>query len=185
MDKATLYTYTSTCSTDLIINTLQSELLTYLVFNSEGVKRIGIPIGNDDFCKTFWDTTLMNEMRLAIPLVCSWLDVQRALSLFCLCIVSKYNYFLRHQRSLFAIEISTDIHHLIQLGLAYLLDPLTTEEFQSIINKKVWLQSILPPKMGGLGIQDALLTHLPAFIAAAVVGSSSYLHLIREIQVAT
>ena len=113
--------------------------------------------------------------------------MQRALSLFCLCIVSKYNYFLRHsdQRSLFAIEISTDIHHLIQLGLAYLLDPLTTEEFQSIINKKVWLQSILPPKMGGLGIQDALLTHLPAFIAAAVVGSSSYLHLIRVIQVAT
>ena len=48
MDKATLYT--STCSTDLIINTLQSELLTYLVFNSEGVKRIGIPIGNDNFC---------------------------------------------------------------------------------------------------------------------------------------
>ena len=39
--------------------------------------------------------------------------------------------------------------------------------------------------MGGLRIQDALLTHLPAFIAAAVVGSSSYLHLIREIQVAT
>ena len=39
--------------------------------------------------------------------------------------------------------------------------------------------------MGGLGIQDPLLTHLPAFIAAAVVGSSSYLHLKRVIQVAT
>jgi len=31
--------------------------------------------------------------------------------------------------------------------------------------------------MGGLGIQDPLLTHLPAFIAAASVGTSSYLHL--------
>lgn len=184
MDKATLFT--STCSTDLI-NTLRSELPTDLVFNSEGVKLVGTPIGNDEFCKTFWDSTLLNEIRLAIPLVCSWFDVQRALSLFRLCIVSKYNYFLRHSdpRSPYAIEIASDIHHLIQRGLAYLLDPLTTEEFQSIINKKIWIQSILPPKMGGLGIQDPLLTHLPAFIAAAVVGSSSYLHLKKVIQVAT
>jgi ribonuclease HI len=57
------------------------------------------------------------------------------------------------------------------------LDPLTTEEFQNIINEKIWSQLILPPKMGGFGIQDPLLTHLPAFIAAASVGTFSYLHL--------
>ena len=39
MDKATLFT--STCSTDLI-NTLRSELPTDLVFNSEGVKLVGL-----------------------------------------------------------------------------------------------------------------------------------------------
>ena len=31
--------------------------------------------------------------------------------------------------------------------------------------------------MGGFGIQDPLHTHMPAFIAAASVGTSSYLHL--------
>jgi hypothetical protein len=31
--------------------------------------------------------------------------------------------------------------------------------------------------MGGFGIQDPLHTHLPAYIAAASVGTSSYLHL--------
>ena len=35
--------------------------------------------------------------------------------------------------------------------------------------------------MGGFGIQDPLHTHLPAFIAAASVRTSSYLHLMKVI----
>eukprot|EP01036_Dinobryon_divergens_P029340 gene29340-38419_t len=176
MEKATLYT--STCS-DESLSILRSELPQSLKFRSDGVELVGTPIGNDEFCKTYWETNLLNEMQNAIPLVCSWPDVQRALCLFRLCIVSKYNYFLRHSdpRSMYAAHISESIHQLVQNGLAHILDPLTTEEFQTIITEKIWLQSILPPKMGGLGIQDPLLTHLPAFIAAASVGTSSYLHL--------
>jgi ribonuclease HI len=176
MEKATLYT--STCS-DESLSILRSELPQSLKFHSDGVELVGTPIGNDEFCKTYWETNLLNEMKTAIPLICSWPDVQRALCLFRLCIVSKYNYFLRHSdpRSMYAARISESIHQLVQHGLAYILDPLTTEECQTIITEKIWSQSVLPPKMGGLGIQDPLLTHLPAFIAAASVGTSSYLHL--------
>ena len=140
---------------------------------------VGTPIGNDAFCKNYWESTLIQEIRSAIPLICSWPDVQRALCLFRMCITSKYNYFLRHSdpRLHYSAEISVLIHQLVQNGLARILDPLTTDEFQNIINDKIWSQSILPPKMGGFGIQDPLLTHLPAFIAAASVGTSSYLHL--------
>ena len=140
---------------------------------------MGTPIGSNEFCKSYWEATLIQEIRTAIPLVCSWPDVQRALCLFRMCIISKYNYFLRHSdpRLHYSAEISVLIHQLIQNGLAHILDPLTTDEFPNIISDKIWSQSILPPKMGGFGIQDPLHTHLPAYIAAASVGTSTYLHL--------
>ena len=176
MEKATLYT--STCSADALA-ALRSELPPSLKFKSDGVELVGTPIGNEKFCKSYWEDNLLKEMKTAIPLVCSWPDVQRALCLFRLCIVSKYNYFLRHSdpRRNYAAQISESIHHLAQVGLSYILDPLTTDGFQNIINDKIWAQSSLPPKMGGLGIQDPLLTHFPAFIAAVSVGTASYLHL--------
>ena len=176
MKKASLYT--STCP-DEHLSILRSGLPEALKFHTDGVVLVGTPIGNNEFCKSYWEATLIQEIRTAIPLVCSWPDVQRALCLFRMCIISKYNYFLRHSnpRLHYSAEISVLIHQLIQNGLARILDSLTTDEFQNILSDKIWSQSILPPTMGGFGIQDPLHTHLPAYIAAASVGTSSYLHL--------
>ena len=147
MKKATLYT--STCSEDSL-SILRSELPSSLKFQTDGVELVGTPIGNDAFCYNYWDVNLLQEMRIAIPLICSWPDVQRALCLFRLCVVSKYNYFLRHSdpRLNYSIEISETIHHLIANGLARILDPLTTEEFQNVLNERIWSQLI--PEDGGL-----------------------------------
>ena len=182
MKKATLYT--STCTSDSL-STLRSKLPLSLKFHADGVELVGAPIGNEEFCQNYWELNLINEIRIAIPIICSWPDVQRALCLFRLCIISKYNYFLRHTdpRMSYANKILKTIHDLVRNGLARILDPLTTEEYQNVTNDKIWSQATLPPKLGGLGIQDPLLTHLPAYIAAASIGTFSYLHLKKTINV--
>ena len=128
--------YASTCSDDSL-SILHSELPEALKFRTDSVVLVGTPIGNEKFCKHFWATTLIQEIRAAVPLVCSWPDVvQRALCLFRTYITSKYNFFLRHSdppRLYYSAEHSVLIHQLVHIGLARILDPLTTDDFQNIV----------------------------------------------------
>jgi len=84
----------------------------------------------------------------------------------------------------YADRICLKLQELLKYALAHIIDPLTTENFKNIdtISDNVWLQATLPPKMGGFGIQDPVLHLLPAFIAASITGSTSFLHLMYSLQ---
>ena len=99
MKKASLYA--STCPDDSL-SILRTGLPEELKFHTDGVVLlVGTPISNNEFCKKYWETTLIHEIRSAKPLICSCPDVQRAFCLFRMCIISKYNYFLRSAPPLF------------------------------------------------------------------------------------
>ena len=50
--------------------------------SSEGIEMVGAPLGNNVFCETFWEKSLVEKLQESISLICTWYDTQRALCLF-------------------------------------------------------------------------------------------------------
>ena len=156
-----------------------SSLPEGITTRTDGVEFAGTPIGTSPFCLQFWESNLIKEISEAIPLVCAWPDVQAALCLYRLCICSKFNYFLRltDPNADYSEVLVDKLHRLVQLGLSFLVDVTTRKDSFTEINDDVWDQSTLPPKRGGLGIQDPRRNHTPAYLATFIAGSFSKLHL--------
>ncbi len=112
-------------------------------------------------------------------MVCSWPDVQAALCLFRLCICSKFNFFLRltDPSAVYSTNLVDKLHRLVKLGLSFVIDVTTTKHSYTEVNDKVWQQSTLPSKRGGLSIPDPCRNHIPAYLATYIAGSLSKLQL--------
>jgi len=147
--------------------------------NNDGVKLAGSPIGTPEFCFNFWESTLIQEISHAIPLVCTWPNVQAALCLLRLCICTKFNHCLRltDPTAEYSSKLIDRLHYLVQLGLSYVIDYNTSPDAIIEISDNVWDQSTLPPKKGGLGIPDPKKMHIPAYLATCVASSMSMLRL--------
>ena len=138
-----------------------------LLNSIHGVVLVGTPINNDEFCKHFWKITLIQEITLFLAwCAASALPVWQVHHFQVQLLLAA----LRAAAALFCWTLCThpSISSKRLSSHSWHCDPLTTDDFQSIISDKIWLQSILPPKMGGFGIQDpcirtcrhSLLQHL-------------------------
>ena len=40
--------------------------------SSEGIEMVGAPLGNNVFCETCWEKSLVKKLQESIPLICTW-----------------------------------------------------------------------------------------------------------------
>ena len=92
--------------------------------SSDGIKMIDAPIGNEEFCETFWGGgNLVQKIRESVSLIRTWRDTQRAFCLFRLCIATTTNYFSRMTSSFlsYSSSITAKIENLLKDGIAFLI----------------------------------------------------------------
>ena len=156
--------YTNKMNPEEIIQHIPNQI----PHSSEGIEMVGAPLGNNVFCETFWEKSLVEKLQESIPLICTWYDTQRALCLFRLCITTTTNYFCRMTSpSLpYASSITTKFENLFKDALAYLIgrEQDVNVAYRQYITDDVWLHATLPAKLGGLSIIIPKAIHSAAYI---------------------
>ena len=127
---------------------------------------VGIPFGEDEYCKQYWMKKLLT-VETEITHLCKWTDLQVSMILFRLCCVTQMNYMLRNIpfSASYAEEIKVKTSKLIQEGfknLTGIQDAIKDDD------NNWWEQATLPCTKGGFGLPDPIQIHKVSFLASEV-----------------
>ena len=145
-----------------------------VVCKQHGISLLGGVIGDPEFCEAHW-TVYLEDIEREADIICKWNNVQAGLCLFRFCVVSRLNYMLRSMspHAPYADRISSAATALMKRSTGNLMGG--ENDLPCLAESDTWwLQSTLPPKMGGMGIVDASSIQSIAYLAAEASAASSF-----------